>query len=141
VIELTPKQRDSMIAHARLLRDHEECCGFLVGNGSRVSHVIWMENLEHSPLNYRVDPLIYQIIQDGLDAQREQGYRDDIIGFYHSHTHSEAWPSRTDIEIARPNWAGYHQIIISLKDPENPVLRAFVIDRDGNVTPEEVILR
>lgn len=141
VIEITAPQRDSMIHHARLLREREECCGFLVGQGDRVSRVIWMENQEHSALNYRVDPLIYQLIQDGLDRQRDQGYQDDIIGFYHSHTHSEAWPSRTDIEIARPNWAGYHQIIISLKDPETPVLRSFVIDRDGEVTPEEVLLR
>jgi len=60
------------------------------------------------------------------------------LGIYHSHTHTEAYPSATDIRLAY--WPDTLYFIISLKDPDRPVLRAFYI-RDGRVeeVPVEIV--
>jgi proteasome lid subunit RPN8/RPN11 len=132
VIEITQAYRDEMVAHAR--EDYpNECCGLLFGVGKTAKHWMRMENIEHSPLNYRVDgkELIraFQEMDDlGLD----------LIGIYHSHTHSPAQPSRTDIALA--GYPDAHYLIVSLADRENPDLRAFTIV-DGVVTEQEVVIR
>ncbi|MCA1691576.1 MAG: Mov34/MPN/PAD-1 family protein, partial [Actinobacteria bacterium] len=55
---------------------------------------------------------------------------------YHSHTHTEAWPSPTDVDQAPdPDW---HYVVISLRHPE-PVLRSFRIV-DGTISEEDVIV-
>jgi proteasome lid subunit RPN8/RPN11 len=121
-----------MIAHAR--EDFpNECCGLLFGTGTTARLCMRMENIEHSPLNYRVDgKALIQAFQD-MD---EQGL--DLIGIYHSHTHSPAQPSRTDVALA--GYPDAHYLIVSLADRENPDLRAFTIV-DGVVTEQEVVIR
>jgi proteasome lid subunit RPN8/RPN11 len=132
VIEITESYREEMIAHARE-EFPNECCGLLFGTGRTAKHCMRMENIEHSPLNYRVDgKALIQAFQD-MD---EQGL--DLIGIYHSHTHSPAEPSRTDVSLA--GYPDAHYLIISLADQENPDLRAFTIV-DGVVTEQEVVVR
>jgi proteasome lid subunit RPN8/RPN11 len=55
----------------------------------------------------------------------------DLVGIFHSHTFSEAYPSKTDVELAQYPDAAY--LILSLADLDEPQLRAFSI-RDGQVT-------
>ncbi|MGH2460039.1 MAG: M67 family metallopeptidase, partial [Chloroflexota bacterium] len=124
---------------ARLLKPREptlreECCGLLYGKGSRVEQVVWMENIEHSPLNYRVSPRAYIAMEDAM-AERGLSH----IGFYHSHTDSPATPSRTDIRYASHGYPDMFQVIVSLADPDSPVLRAFTIASDETV--REVVVR
>jgi proteasome lid subunit RPN8/RPN11 len=65
----------------------------------------------------------------------ERGW--DLWGIYHSHTHSEAYPSETDVKLAFYPEARY--LLMSLADRANPVLRAFRID-EGGVTEEELTI-
>ncbi len=120
MIEITQSHRDEIIAHAR--EDYpNECCGLLFGTKGRAERLLRMENVEHSPLTYRVDS---QKLLEAFQAMDEIGF--DLVGIYHSHTHSPAEPSRTDIALA--GYPDAHYLIVSLADPEQPVLRAFLID-------------
>lgn len=138
MIELTQEQRERMLRHAQRVWPDEECCGLLYGAGDRVERVMWLENVEHSRLNYRVHPLAHLRTDDAMARLTPPL---DLIGFYHSHTHSKAWPSQTDRRFASEFWPDLHQIIISLEYPNEPTLNAFRIDREGQIVPEEVILR
>jgi [CysO sulfur-carrier protein]-S-L-cysteine hydrolase len=59
----------------------------------------------------------------------------ELVGIFHSHTFTEAYPSRTDVELAAYPEATY--LILSLADPGAPVLRGFRIS-DGQVDEEEI---
>jgi proteasome lid subunit RPN8/RPN11 len=61
----------------------------------------------------------------------------DLVGIYHSHTHTEAYPSKTDVELAFYPEALY--FIVSLQDRQAPVIRAFRIS-DGQIAEEDVII-
>ena len=75
--------------------------------------------------------------QDHLRADRDAEDRGlAIVGVMHSHTHTEAYPSPTDVAQAPdPDW---HYLIVSLRQPE-PVLRSYRI-ADGNIAEEPVVL-
>jgi proteasome lid subunit RPN8/RPN11 len=60
----------------------------------------------------------------------------ELAGIYHSHTHSEAYPSETDRRLAFYPDSRY--LILSLSDRENPVLKAFRIEEGGEVAEEEL---
>jgi [CysO sulfur-carrier protein]-S-L-cysteine hydrolase len=80
---------------------------------------------------YTVDP------KDVLRADRDAESRGlEIAGVFHSHTHTEAYPSPTDVEQAPdPNW---HYVLVSLRDLV-PAVRSYRIV-DGNITEEPVVL-
>jgi proteasome lid subunit RPN8/RPN11/molybdopterin converting factor small subunit len=122
---------DGMVEHAR--REYpNECCGMLAGQngGATVRHP--MTNVEASPVVYRMDPreqleFYNRLDRDGLEE----------IAAYHSHTHSPAYPSQTDVRLAH----GYMTyVIVSLQDQTSPSVRAFKID-EGKVRELEVIVR
>ena len=69
-----------------------------------------------------------------MNAIEDDG--EELVGIYHSHTKSEAYPSQTDINLAE-NWPDPLYLICSLENSDEPVVRAFAI-RDGAV--EEVEL-
>ena len=110
-----------------------EACGLLGGDpvtGS-VSVFYPCANAAESAKLYTVDP------KDHLRADRDAERRGlELIGVMHSHTHTEAYPSPTDVAQAPdPTW---HYVIVSLKR-EAPVLRSFRIV-DGEITEEPVEL-
>ncbi|MFN0027382.1 MAG: Mov34/MPN/PAD-1 family protein [Acidimicrobiales bacterium] len=110
-----------------------ECCGLLAGNldTGAVSRYFRCVNAAQSARVYTVAP------RDQLRATRtaeDAGL--DIIGVVHSHTHTPAHPSATDIAQAPdPDW---HYVIVSLADAE-PSLRSFRI-RAGVAEEEPVVL-
>ncbi len=121
---------DEIIAHAREDAPNE-CCGVIAGGDDRVAKQLYRAvNAEASPFRYNVDPKdllrIYRDIED-------HGW--DVIAIYHSHTHTEAYPSPTDVTLAA--WPEASYLIVSLADDANPVLRAFRIE-DGNIAEEEL---
>ena len=59
----------------------------------------------------------------------------ELLAIYHSHPHTQAYPSITD--VSRAHWPGTVYLIVSLEDKANPVTRAFRIE-DGNITEEEL---
>ena len=125
---------DDMIAHSREAMP-DECCGILAGSGGSVSKVYRMTNVEASPFRFSMDPL--EIMNVDQEAS-ELGWELAVI--YHSHTHSEAYPSDTDVRIAGGTnelWPDVRYILVSLMEPENPSVRLFSIDH-GDISEEQL---
>ncbi len=120
---------DEIIAHA-LEETPNECCGILAGAGGVVSRLYRITNTAHSPFRYVMDP------QEQLRAMLEcdrNGW--DIIAFYHSHTHSPAYPSQTDVRMAlQSGYLDERYVLVSLENPDAPAIRAFQIDESGAIT-------
>jgi proteasome lid subunit RPN8/RPN11 len=110
-----------------------EACGLLGGDPvtAKVSKFYPCRNAAESARVYTVDP------KDHLRADRDaESGGLELIGVMHSHTHTEAYPSRTDVAQAPdPSW---HYVIVSLKR-EAPVLRSYRIV-DGEITEEPIEL-
>jgi [CysO sulfur-carrier protein]-S-L-cysteine hydrolase len=121
---------DEIEAHAR--RDHpDEACGVIAGRAGsdRPERLIPMLNAARSPTFYEFDS------GDLLRLYRDMDSRDEVpVVIYHSHTATEAYPSRTDIGLAQEPEA--HYVLASTRSPERE-LRSFRIV-DGVVTEEEV---
>ena len=110
-----------------------ECCGLIAADGAgRPVKVFAMRNADASPVTYRLDGKEQLKIFDEMEAE---GW--DLWAIYHSHTHSEAYPSETDIRLAFYPEARY--IVMSLVDRELPVIRSFFV-RDGEVEEEELVI-
>ncbi|MDP9404552.1 MAG: M67 family metallopeptidase [Actinomycetota bacterium] len=121
---------EQMVAHC-LAGLPEEGCGLLAAPPGTADVVVCYPtgNVEASARLYRVDPLQH------LKADQDAEARDlEIVGVFHSHTHTEAYPSPTD--VAQAPDPGWHYVLVSLKEPE-PVVRSFRIV-DGEVTEEPV---
>jgi [CysO sulfur-carrier protein]-S-L-cysteine hydrolase len=107
-----------------------ECCGVIAASDGVPVKVFPMRNADASPATYRLDGKEQLRVFDELD---ERGW--DLWAIYHSHTHSEAYPSETDRRLAFYPEARY--ILVSLADRDEPVIRSFRII-DGDVTEEEL---
>ncbi len=112
----------------------DEACGLLVGEygSGEVTACYPTRNAAASAKLYSVDPL--EILM--IDRQaHEHGV--DIIGVFHSHTHTDAYPSPTDVvQALDPGW---HYVLVSLRDT-HPVVRSYMIV-DGNIEEESVVIR
>lgn len=112
----------------------DECCGVILGpEGSDSAQVLKpMVNAAHSPTFYEFDS------KDLLALYREvDDNSQEIIVVYHSHTETEAYPSRTDISYASE--PGAHYVLVSTRKeiaPENEFRSYRIID--GVVTEEDV---
>jgi len=80
--------------HAESARPHE-CCGVLVGHDDEIVEAIAARNLADDPNRYALDPADHLAIRRNA---RAAGLA--VIGFYHSHPHSAAHPSATDLAEA-----------------------------------------
>jgi proteasome lid subunit RPN8/RPN11 len=109
----------------------DEACGLLGGDPDTglVQRCYPTRNAAASARLYTVHPA------DHLRADRDaEAAGMQIIGVFHSHTHTDAYPSPTDVEQAPdPSW---HYVVVSLRD-EAPTLRSFRI-ADGRVSEEPV---
>ena len=85
---------DEVAAHARETLP-AECCGVLLGTDSEVVEAVRARNLAEDPSRYRLDPEAHF---NARRAARQRGL--DVVGFYHSHPHSEPEPSLTDLSEA-----------------------------------------
>jgi len=122
-----------MVAHARFCYP-EEACGLLAfDDDGRIRMVYSLTNAEHSPVAYTIEP------REHIKALRHaEGLGWHLGGVFHSHTHTAAYPSRTDVARApEPDWA---YLLVSLEDETAPSVRAFWIDEDGNITEEELVV-
>jgi proteasome lid subunit RPN8/RPN11 len=109
-----------------------EACGLIAAEAGLPVKVYPMTNADASPATYRLEGREQLRVFDDLD---ERGW--DLWGIYHSHTHSEAYPSETDRRLAFYPDSRY--LVLSVADREQPVLRSFFI-RDDEVTEEELIV-
>ena len=109
-----------------------EVCGLLAGVGDRADRFYPCRNAAASAKVYEIDGLDY------LKADRDAEARGlELMGVMHSHTHTDAFPSPTDIDQAPdPSW---HYVIVSLREPE-PVLRSFRITGESQKQEEPVVV-
>ena len=122
--------RDEIVAHARAGLPNE-ACGIIAGVDGRAERFFPALPDEPSPYYYRIESRDQIRIMNAID---EAGL--DLIGIYHSHTSSPAFPSRTDAEQAF--WPDAVYVIVSLASPDADV-RGYRI-RDMEVTEEELEL-
>jgi len=136
VLTLDQTTYEAIVAHAR--RDHpDEACGVVAGpvGSDRAERFIPMLNAAMSPTFYEFDSgELLRLYQD-LDDRDEEP-----VVIYHSHTATEAYPSRTDISLAQE--PGAHYVLVSTSDGahegDTPLpIRSFRIV-DGQVSEEEV---
>src|SRR5215218_185837 len=135
-LRLTHAQYDTIISHC-FDGFPDEACGLLAGphdvdtnaRTGEISGAYPCENADRSARTYTVDPRDY--LRSMRDAE-SRGH--EIVGVWHSHTHTDAYPSPTDVRQAvDPMWI---YVIVSLRD-EAPVLRAFRI-RDETIAECQV---
>jgi [CysO sulfur-carrier protein]-S-L-cysteine hydrolase len=115
-----------------------ECCGVIAADADgRPVKVFAATNIDASAATYRIDA------KDQLRIEREiddEGW--DTWAYYHSHTHSEAYPSKTDRDQSKRVVLFYPDVrflILSVEQRDDPVLRSFFL-RDGEVTEEELTI-
>lgn len=129
MLTITQDLYDAIVAHARA--DHpDEACGIVAGpeGSGRPERFVPMLNAARSPTFYEFDST------DLLRLYRDMDDRDEEpVIVYHSHTATEAYPSRTDISYA--NEPGAHYVLVSTA--EEFQFRSFRIV-DGQVTEEPV---
>jgi [CysO sulfur-carrier protein]-S-L-cysteine hydrolase len=109
-----------------------ECCGVIAAEDGVPVKVFPMTNADASPVTYRLDGKEQLRVFNEMD---ERGW--DLWAIYHSHTHSDAYPSETDVRLAFYPEARY--ILVSLQDRAAPVIRSFRIVND-EVSEEELVL-
>jgi proteasome lid subunit RPN8/RPN11 len=134
VLRIGKKFLDQMVAHS-LDGYPLEACGLLTGvardgGAAEVRSVLATDNVSGSARVYEVDPRALLRADRAAEAAGEQ-----IVGVYHSHTHTDAKPSPTDIAQA-PDW---HYVLVSLRDV-HPAVRSWSI-RDGKLEEEPVVLQ
>jgi proteasome lid subunit RPN8/RPN11 len=131
VLRIRRDLMEAIVAHAR--RDHpDEACGVIAGpeGSDRPERYIPMLNAARSPTFYEFDS------GDLLRLYREMGGNGEVpVVIYHSHTATEAYPSRTDISYASEPEA--HYVLVSTRDPEEHEFRSYRIV-DGQVSEEPV---
>ena len=120
---------DQVVAHAR--RDHpDECCGVIAGKDGVATRLFEMDNAERSPTGFVFDSAQWLTVYRELEDADEEP-----LVVYHSHTATEAYPSRTDVRWSAT--AGFpHWLLVSTRDERDEV-RAFTIE-GGVVTEQEV---
>lgn len=127
-LRLPATMREEIIAHAKSELPRE-CCGLIAGKDGEATRLYRLTNVEAGNRLYRIDDdELYGVIRE-LDDREE-----DILVIYHSHPVTEAYPSRTDVDLAFYPDAFY--LICSLQDPEHPSLRAFrIVDEQITEVP------
>ncbi len=122
---------DEIVAHAR--EDFpNECCGMVGGLDGEARTVYRAANAEASPLRYSIDASEQFRLMKTIEEAGE-----DLVGIYHSHTKSAAYPSQTDVNLA--GWPDAVYLIASLADAEAPEIMGFWI-RDGEISDAELVV-
>jgi proteasome lid subunit RPN8/RPN11 len=141
VLSITQEIYDAIVAHAR--RDHpDEACGVVAGpeGSDRAERFVPMVNAAGSPTFYEFDSTELLALYQDMDARDEEP-----VVVYHSHTATEAYPSRTDIGLASEPHA--HYVLVSTRGLEDGGNSGAAVEFrsyriiDGEVTEEEVTVQ
>lgn len=132
MLYITTEDYEKLLDHCRKGLPNE-ACGLLGGsreNGdSYVKKVYLLTNTDESREHFSMDP------REQLKAikdMRAAGYQ--LLGNFHSHPESPSRPSEEDKRLAYDS--NIYYLILSLMEPEQPVLNAFIIDKEKNVSKE-----
>ncbi len=118
---------EAMVRHARAEAPNE-ACGLLAGANGMVTAVHCLENADHSPSTYELTAAGYRLLME-LDDNGQ------LLGVFHSHTQTEAYPSPTDRRKAF--WPVYY-VLVSLQNKAQPVVRAFRIVKGDPLDAEDL---
>ncbi|MEY2814789.1 MAG: hypothetical protein RIS05_537 [Actinomycetota bacterium] len=133
MLEISREFVDAIVEQSRQ-EYPDECCGIILGpvGSGKAARLKPMINAAHSPTFYEFDPKDLLALYREIDDSDEE-----IVVIYHSHTETEARPSRTDIAYAGE--PGAHYVLVSTREEIAPAIefRSFRII-DGEVTEEEV---
>ena len=129
MLKLKKELLERIVKHG-LAEFPNEACGILSGKDKRVEKIYEMANVDKSPQTFFMEAkeqfrVMKEIRNLGLE----------MVGIYHSHLETEAYPSAHDVELAYYPDASY--VIVSIKDKDNPKIRSFRIV-EGKITEEEV---
>ena len=133
MITLTKQDYEKMLAHCRAGLPNEACGligGIREGDVKEIKEVYLLTNIDESNEHFSMDP------REQLAAvkdMRAKGY--ELLGNFHSHPESPSRPSEEDKRLAYDSSVDY--MILSLME-EEPVLNAFLIDSDKQVTKDEL---
>jgi len=121
---------DQVVAYCRS-RYPKEACGLLAGDAAwRVVQVYPMTNVEDSAIGYSMDP------KEQLQVEKQMRHRGQrMLGIFHSHTASDAYPSSVDVTLAISPDVSY--VLVSLKPQDQPVFKSYRID-GSRITEEPV---
>jgi len=112
-----------MVEHAK--RENPlECCGLLGGKDQTVEKVFETQNVARSPDLFSMDPKEELMVFEEMDNQSME-----IIAIYHSHPHTIPFPSEADVKMAFS--FNVPLVIISLKERNDSVLKAFQIRKEA----------
>ena len=133
-IKLGKDDYQKILAHCEQGLPNEACgllAGTVEGNIKTVTKVYLLNNVDASNEHFSMDP------KEQLAALKDaRSYGFNIIGNFHSHPESPSRPSEEDKRLAYDSSIEY--LILSLQERENPVLKAFGIDKEKNVTIHEI---
>ncbi len=129
MLYLNKKQKEELVKHSKK-EAPDEVCGILAGKNQRVEKIYEMTNTDRSSKTFFMDPKQQLKVMKEI---RNQGL--EMVGIYHSHLDTEAYPSAHDVELAYYPEVSY--VIVSVKDRPNPNVRSFRIV-EGKITEEEV---
>lgn len=118
-----------MVQHCQ--KDYpNEACGILAGKDGKIERIYRMTNADKSSKTFFMDP------KEQLKVMKEiRNLGLEMVGIYHSHPETEAYPSAHDVELAFYPEVSY--VIVSLKDKNSPNIRSFKIE-EGKITEEEL---
>lgn len=113
----------------------DESCGLIAGSidgeVKTIEKVYLLTNIDHSNEHFSMDP------KEQLAAVKDARANGlTMLGNFHSHPESPSRPSEEDKRLAYDSTAEY--LILSLMERDNPVLKAFGVDKDKNVTVHEI---
>ena len=136
MLTLKRSDYDKIVAHAKANLP-EEACGLIAGTKDgdvkEIKKVYLLTNVDHTNEHFSMDP------KEQLAAVKDMRANGLVpLGNWHSHPESPSRPSEEDKRLAFDPSVNY--LILSLMDPENLVLKAFDIDREKQVTVEEIKL-
>jgi len=107
-----------------------ECCGILGGKDKTIQKSFELQNTEKSPVLYSMSPREQMKVFEEMEKESMK-----MVAIYHSHPHTIPFPSETDVKLTF--YPDVSSIIISLKEEENPVVKAFQIGKEA-ISVEEI---
>ena len=125
-IVISDSDRSVLTEHAKD-KSPNEACAILLGRGDTVSKVFLTRNAEESPARFTVSN------EDLIEAYRTAEEKKlQVVGVFHSHPNSDAYPSETDKEFMLINAVAWVIYSGTSKD-----LRAYVLESDIREIPIE----
>ena len=136
VIRMKKSDYDSIVRYCLDGLPNEACgliAGFVDGDVKSVEKVYFLTNLDNNNVHFTMSPK-----EQFAAVKNARSLGLTMLGNFHSHPESPSRPSEEDKRLAYDSKANY--LILSLMEADNPVLNAFRVDEEKQVTKEELVI-